>query len=237
MLPALADLATALTDRPLLAVAGAYAGGLFTSFTPCLYPMIPVTAAIVGGGEGTDSSGRRSSLVLTYVAGLSATYATLGLAAGMTGTMFGATSTNPWLSFAMANVMLAAAAMMLDLIPAFVPARLQARAAAMGTGGRFAGVFTMGVASGLVAAPCGAPVLAAILTWVTTTGSASLGFVYLLAFSFGMCTLLLVVGVGAGQAVRLPRAGAWMLFIKRGFALLLLGVAEYYLISMGQLLT
>ena len=80
-------------------------------------------------------------------------------------------------------------------------------------------------------------VLAAILTWVTTTGSASLGFVYLLAFSFGMCTLLLVVGVGAGHAVRLPRAGAWMLFIKRGFAFLLLGVAEYYLISMGQLLT
>ena len=232
----LAQLAAALSDRPMLAVAGAYAGGVLTSLTPCLYPMIPVTAAIVGGGEHAATRGQRAALVLTYVAGLAATYASLGLVAGLSGTMFGATSTNPWLSFAMANVMLVAAAMMLDLLPSFVPARLQARAAAMGEGGRFAGALTMGVASGLVAAPCGAPVLAAILTWVTTTGSAALGFAYLLAFSFGMCTLLLVVGIAAGQSVRLPRAGAWMLRIKRGFAFLLLGVAEYYLISMGQLL-
>lgn len=232
----LAELAASFTDRPLLAVAGAYAGGVLTSLTPCLYPMIPVTAAIVGGNQRGASRGRRVALLLTYVAGLAATYGALGLAAGMSGTMFGATSTNPWLSFAMANVMLVAAAMMLDLVPSFVPARLQARAATVGEGGRFAGALTMGVVSGLVAAPCGAPVLAAILTWVTTTRSAGLGFAYLLAFSFGMCTLLLVVGVAAGQAVRLPRAGAWMLTIKRGFALLLLGVAEYYLVTMGQLL-
>ena len=237
MIIGLAELGVALSDRPLLAVVGVYAGGVLTSLTPCLYPMIPVTAAIVGGGERIATRGRRAALVLTYVAGLAATYAALGLAAGLTGTMFGATSTTPWLSFAMANVMLVAAAMMLDLLPSFVPARLQARAATLGDGGRFAGALTMGVASGLVAAPCGAPVLAAILTWVTTTGSATLGFAYLLAFSFGMCTLLLVVGLAADHAVRLPRAGAWMLAIKRGFALLLLGVAEYYLISTGQLLT
>ncbi len=232
----LAELAASLGDRPLIAIAGAYAGGVLTSLTPCLYPMIPVTAAIVGGPSRDTTRARRIALVITYVAGLAATYASLGLVAGLTGTMFGATSTNPWLSFAMANVMLVAAAMMLDLLPSFVPASLQARAATMGEGGRFAGALTMGIVSGLVAAPCGAPVLAAILTWVTTTGNAALGFAYLLAFSVGMCTLLLVVGVAADQTVRLPRAGAWMLRIKRGFALLLLGVAEYYLISMGQLL-
>lgn len=236
MITTLADLAAALGERPLVALAGAYAGGVLTSLTPCLYPMIPVTAAIVGGGERGAGTGRRTLLVFTYVAGLAATYATLGLMAGLGGRMFGATSTNPWLSFAMANVMLIAAAMMLDLIPSFVPARLQARAAGVGSGGRFAGAFAMGVASGLVAAPCGAPVLAAILTWVTASGSALLGFTYLLAFSFGMCTLLLVVGTATGAVLRLPRAGTWMVYVKRGFALLLLGVAEYYLITMGQLL-
>lgn len=94
----------------------------------------------------------------------------------------------------------------------------------------------MGAASGLVAAPCGAPVMAAVLTWVSLTKSALLGFIYLFVFSLGMTTLLVVVGLSTGMLTRLPRAGAWMVWIKRGFAVLMLGVAEYYLIKMGQLL-
>jgi thiol:disulfide interchange protein DsbD len=89
--------------------------------------------------------------------------------------------------------------------------------------------------SGLVAAPCSAPVMAAVLTWVTTTGSAGLGFAYLFAFSLGMCALLVGVGAFAGVAARLPRAGVWMAWVKKGFALLMLGAAEYYLVKMGQL--
>ena len=91
--------------------------------------------------------------------------------------------------------------------------------------------------SGLVAAPCGAPVMAAILTWVAATRSALLGFAYLLSFSMGMCSLLLVAALATDTSLRLPRAGPWMLWVKRAFALILLGVAEYYLIQMGMLLT
>jgi thiol:disulfide interchange protein DsbD len=94
----------------------------------------------------------------------------------------------------------------------------------------------MGAMSGLVAAPCGAPVMAAVLTWVTTTRSAALGFLYLFVFSLGMCTLLVAIGLSAGVLSSLPRAGAWMLWVKRLFALVMLGVAEYYLIKMGQVL-
>jgi len=94
----------------------------------------------------------------------------------------------------------------------------------------------MGAMSGLVAAPCGAPVMAAVLTWVSTTGSAALGFPYLFAFSVGMCSLLVAVGLSSGLVSRLPRAGAWMLWVKRGFAVIMIGVAEYYLIEMGKLL-
>jgi len=93
----------------------------------------------------------------------------------------------------------------------------------------------MGAASGLVAAPCGAPVFAVLLTFVATTRSALLGFGYLFAFSLGMCTLLVVVGLAAGGAVRLPKAGPWMIWVKRAFALLMIAAAEYYLIQMGQL--
>ena len=56
-------------------------------------------------------------------AGLAATYSLLGSLAAMTGRMFGEVSANPWLTFAMANAMLIAAAMMADVIPVRLPAR------------------------------------------------------------------------------------------------------------------
>lgn len=226
-----------LSAHPIAALAGVFAGGVLTSLTPCLYPMIPITVAVIGGGVTVPSRARRIGLALLYASGLAATYSSLGLVAAMTGHMFGEISTNPWLTFGMANVMLLAAGMMADVMPVPVPAWLQHRAASLGTGGRAMGVVTMGMVSGLVAAPCGAPVMAAVLTWVAATQRAVLGFAYLFAFSLGMCSLLLVVSVLADTSLHLPRAGPWMLWVKRGFALVLLGVAEYYLITTGQLAT
>jgi cytochrome c-type biogenesis protein len=225
----------AIGQHPLAGISVAFAGGLLASLSPCLYPMIPITVSIVAGTP--DAPRRRQfGLAAVYVAGLASVYALLGLLAGLTGSLFGAVSTNPWLYFVMGNIMLAAAAMMADVIAVPIPASLQHRAANIGAGGRVGGAFAMGAASGLVAAPCGAPILAGILTWVSTTHSAALGFTYLLAFSLGMCALLLVLALAASAALRLPRPGSWMVGVKRLFALVLLGVAEYYFISMGQLL-
>jgi thiol:disulfide interchange protein DsbD len=229
------SLSNQLSSSPLLGLSLAFGGGLLASLSPCLYPMIPVTLSIVAGNRA-GARWQRIGLSLAYVAGLAAAYSALGLIAGVTGTLFGSISTNPWLYFAMANVMIISAAMMADVIPVPIPVALQQRAASMGTGGRAGGAFVMGSVSGLVAAPCGAPVLAGILTWVTTTGSAALGFLYLLAFSLGMCALLLTLAILTDAALSLPRPGRWMTGVKRLGAIILLGVAEYYLISMGQLI-
>jgi cytochrome c-type biogenesis protein len=228
-----------LSSSPLTAVGLVFLAGVFTSLNPCIYPMIPITAAIVGGqtvGEARPSKWRTAFLTFSYVFGLAAVYSTLGIVAGVSGTMFGTISTNPWLYFAMANVLIVAALAMFDVIPIRLPAALSARAATAGTAGRASGAFVMGAMSGLVAAPCGAPVMAAILTWVGAQGSPTLGFVYLLVFSLGMCTLLVVVGLSSGALARLPRAGNWMNWVKKGFGVLMLAVAEYYLIEMGKLL-
>lgn len=233
------DIAQRLSQSPLTAFPLVFLAGVLTSLTPCIYPMIPITAAIVGGqavGDAKPPKWRTFILTMSYVAGLALFYAILGVIAGVTGTLFGSISTNPWLYFAMANVLVIAALAMLDVIPVRLPASIVQRAATAGTGGRAAGAFVMGSMSGLVAAPCGAPVMAAILTWVGTTGSPVLGFGYLFVFSLGMCVLLVAVGLSSGALSRLPRAGAWMLWIKRLFALIMLGVAEYYLIEMGKLL-
>ena len=233
--PSLAEL---LNGNPALALPALFLGGVLTSLTPCVYPMIPITAAIVGGQTAGEPVSRLRPVLLTitYVFGLALVYSALGVFAGLTGTLFGSVSTNPWLYFAMANLLILAALSMLDVIPVRLPASVMARAANMGTAGRFSGAFAMGAMSGLVAAPCSAPVMAAVLTWVTVTHSAMLGFVYLLTFSLGMCTLLVVVGLSSGSLARLPRAGAWMVVVKKVFALVMLGAAEYYLVKMGQLL-
>jgi thiol:disulfide interchange protein DsbD len=228
-----------LSSSPLIALGILFAAGVLTSLTPCIYPMIPITAAIVGGQSVGDEKAPRSRtiiLTLTYVAGLSIVYASLGVIAGMTGTIFGTISTNPWLYFAMANLLMVAALAMLDVIPVRLPTSLLARASKAGTAGKISGALIMGAVSGLVAAPCSAPVMAAVLTWVTTTQRAALGFAYLLSFSLGMCAILVVVGLFSGSIARLPRAGAWMVWVKRLFALIMIGVAEYYLVKMGQLL-
>jgi thiol:disulfide interchange protein DsbD len=234
-----ASIAQMLSGNPALALPVLFAGGVLTSLTPCVYPMIPITAAIVGGqsaGDRTGSMLRPVLLTFTYVVGLALVYSALGVFAGLTGTLFGSVSTNPWLYFAMANVLLLAALGMLDVIPIRLPAGIMQRASTMGTAGRFSGAFAMGAMSGLVAAPCSAPVMAAVLTWVTVTKSAGLGFLYLLTFSLGMSTLLVIVGLSSGSLARLPRAGAWMVTVKKIFAIVMIGAAQYYLIKMGQLL-
>jgi thiol:disulfide interchange protein DsbD len=232
-------ISTQLSSSPLTALPILFIAGVLTSLAPCIYPMIPITAAIVGGsavGDVPRARTRTIILTFTYVLGLALAYASVGLFAGLTGTLFGSVSTNPWLYFAMANLLIIAALAMLDVIPVRVPAWLLTRAATAGQGGSLYGVFVMGAASGLVAAPCSAPVMAAVLTWVTATKSGVLGFIYLFVFSLGMCTLLIIVGLFSGTLARLPRAGEWMVWVKRAFALIMLAVAEYYLVQMGLLL-
>ena len=236
------DFTTDLATRPLAAIPICFLAGVLTSFTPCVYPMIPITAALVGGqtvavgDEPAPPKNFRRALLLTslYVLGLALVYSLLGLLAGLSGTLFGTVSSNPWLYLLMANVLLLAALALLDVLPIRLPSSLMQRAATAGTAGRGSGAFVMGAMSGLVAAPCSAPVMAAVLTWVSTTQSATLGFTYLFAFSLGMCTLLVVVGLSAGTVGRLPRAGAWMVVVKKVFAFVMIGVAEYYLIQAGQ---
>jgi thiol:disulfide interchange protein DsbD len=223
-----------LQTRPLVALAAMFGAGLVTSLTPCVYPMVPIVAGVLGGAGAAGQTTRRTAgFVATYVLGLALVYASLGLLAGLTGSLFGSISSNPWAFFAVGNLLLLAGLALLDVFPVAAPGRLVAWAS--GFGGRsYPSVFAMGATSGLVAAPCGAPAFAAALTFVSTTGSAVWGFLYLFVFSLGMSAVLVAVGLAAGLAARLPRSGAWTLWIKRGAGVVLLGMAEYYFIQMGK---
>ncbi len=233
---ALSGLDTTLREQPLVAVPLLFVAGVATSLTPCVYPMIPITAGVLGGaGAATRSRGRTAVLTFAYVAGLALVYSLLGLLAGVTGTLFGTVSSNPWAYFIMANLLLIFGLAMLDLVPVPVPQRAVRWAARRG-GGSAGGAFAMGAASGLVAAPCGAPAFAAVLTFVAATGSAALGWLYLFVFSLGLTALLVVVGLASGTLASLPRPGRWTAWVKRAGGVVLIGMAEYYLVKMGGVL-
>jgi thiol:disulfide interchange protein DsbD len=147
--------------------------------------------------------------------------------------LFGTVSANRWVLLATGNLLLLFGLAMLDVFPVATPQRLTQWAGRL-RGGSLPAVFLLGATSGIVAAPCGAPAFAAVLTWVAGTGSGVLGFLYLFVFSLGMTVLLVAVGLFSGTLAALPRSGAWMVWIKKLAGVVMLGVAEYYFLRAGM---
>ncbi len=226
-------LSEALSASPMLALATLFGAGVLTSLTPCIYPMIPITASVIAGtAKEGQTRGRTVRLTLTYAVGLATFYAFLGALAGVTGTLFGSVSASPWALLGIGNLLLLFALAMLDVLPVPVPRRLMAWAGSR-EGGSYGAVFLLGATSGVVAAPCGAPAFAVVLTWVAATQAGLMGFVYLFVFSLGMTLLLVVVGLFSGTLAVLPRSGRWMVWMKRGAAVLMIVMAQYYLVQAG----
>lgn len=226
-------LAAALSESPLLALGFLFGAGVLTSFTPCVYPMIPITVGIIGGTAQEGQSRLRTlALTLTYATGLALLYAFLGMLAGLSGSLFGSVSASPWALLAIGNMLLLFALVMLDVLPVPIPRRLMDWAGKK-EGGSFGAVFLLGATSGIVTAPCGAPAFAVVLTWVAATQAGMMGFVYLFVFSMGMTALLVLVGLFSGTLAVLPRSGGWMVWVKRAAAVIMIAMAQYYFVRAG----
>ena len=227
------DLSGLLTQSPIFALVVLFFAGVMTSLTPCVYPLITITASILAGTAQTHQSRSRViGLTLTYVMGLALFYALLGLLAGMTGTLFGTVSASPWTRLIVGNLLLIFSLAMLDVIPISAPQTLLQWTGTLNAGS-YPAVFLLGSTSGIIAAPCGAPAFAVVLTWVAATQAGMMGFVYLFVFSLGMTSLLVCVGLFSGFGAALPKSGAWMKWIKKIAAVIMLLMAEYYLILAG----
>jgi thiol:disulfide interchange protein DsbD len=212
-----------LAEGSVLAFAAAFAGGVATSLTPCVYPLIPITVSIFGARKAS----RREAAALSglYVLGIAAMYSALGVAAALTGKAFGSVSQNPWAIGFVAIVLAAMAASMFGLFEIRLPLALQARLNHVGGTGR-AGAFAMGLVSGIIAAPCTGPVLAAALTFVAAKGSATFGFSIMFVYALGMGLLFFLIGA---FSISLPKSGPWMEAIKSVFGVALLAAALVFL--------
>ena len=214
----------ALHTSSLLAFLLVYLGGVVTSFTPCVYPMIPITVGFMGGQVG-NSRPRTVALLLCYVLGISVTYAALGAAAALTGATFGTFANNPWVYVVVAVVIGLFGLAMMDLFNLPLPRFLTTSTGQARRG--FAGAAAMGLTAGLVAAPCTAPVLGAVLVYVASQQNVVFGVALLFVFALGLSTLLVAVGLFTGLVANLPASGPWMERMKRGFGAVMVVVAVW----------
>jgi thiol:disulfide interchange protein DsbD len=216
-------LARQLGQGSLLAYAVAFAGGVLTSLTPCVYPLIPITVSIFGARKAAN---RAQAMALSglYVLGIAVMYSALGLGAALSGAAFGNVMQSPWAIALVAVIFAAMGLAMLGLFELQLPSSLAMRLNRVGGAG-YAGAFAMGLVSGIVAAPCTGPVLAAALAFIAQQGSVALGVSVMFAYALGLGLLFFLIGA---FSLSLPRSGRWMEVVKSVFGVSMLTAAAVF---------
>ncbi len=204
----------------------AFLGGIAVSFTPCVYPLVPVTVSYIG--IKSNSGFRGFILSLVYVSGIAFIYSALGLFAALSGKFFGSVSSHPVTYILVGIIICLFSFSMFGLFE--IPFRsLNFRKKYSGRRD-YLSVFILGLSSGLVISPCLTPVLGSILSYLATDKNALYGMGLLAAFAYGMGFILILSGSFSGFLASIPKSGKWMLIFQRlaGVVLLIMGVYFIY---------
>ena len=211
---------------------GALLAGLALSWTPCVYPMIPILSGIIIGQKQTPSTIKAFLMSLTFVLSMSLAYGLIGATAGYFGAGINlqAIMQTPWILAVFSLIFIFLAFSMFGFYDIQLPIKFQNKLTQLSnkqTGGEFVGVSIMGFLSALIVGPCVTPFLATALSYVIAGGSAIKGGISLFAMGLGMgIPILIICGWGVNA---LPKAGPWMNTIKNIFGFLMIAVALYLL--------
>lgn len=198
--------------------------GLGLNLTPCVYPLISVTIAYFG--RQAPGRGRLTLLAGVYVLGIALSFSALGLAAAVSGGLFGAALQQPVVLLFIAGVMVALALSSFGLYQIQPPAALMRWAG--GAGGGMAGALFMGLTMGIVAAPCVGPIVLGLLVFVGSRQDLLLGFLLFFSLALGMGAPYLGLAAAAGSIKSLPRSGEWLAWTEHLFGCVLLAMAGYF---------
>lgn len=216
-----ANVLTLLNQNVVLTFLIVFLMGILTSFTPCVYPLIPITVSVLG----RQHKGSKWKATVLYVFGLAITYAILGVLAALSGSLFGSFINHPIVISIVVGVLGFMALSEFGIIEFKTPQILENKLDKY----THSGVFVAGLVAGLIASPCVGPMLVGILTYVSQSQNALLGFSLLFVYALGMGQLLLLVGTSTHALKLLPKSGPWMDGIKDLFGFVLIIMAYYYL--------
>lgn len=200
--------------------------GILMSLTPCIYPMIPITAGILQS-YGSKSFTHNLIVSVLYALGVATTFSMFGLVSASTGKLFGNLLTNPLFILILVAILAYFALTMLGVFEMYIPRFMQTNTQVKKKSIFSAYIF--GIISGSVASPCLTPGLALLLTLVATLANKFLGFLLLFTAGIGLALPLLIIGTFSSSLSILPRAGMWMIEIKKLFGFILFGMCFYFL--------
>lgn len=201
-----------------------FVGGLLLNLTPCVYPMLAITVGYFGSRRDPSRS-RAAMRAGVYFLGIVLTYSTVGLVAAMTGGLFGAVLQSKWVLLGVAAVLVGLALSLFGWYELQPPQFLMRGATGLTTKAGYMGVFFLGAMVGIIAAPCIAPVLVALLVYVGQRGDPLLGWTMFMVLACGLGAPYVVLGTFSGLLSKLPRSGMWMVWVKRGMGVVLMVVA------------
>lgn len=221
------------TGNVWLIVIGFFGAGLLLSLTPCVLPMIPILSSIIVGSQSQAQNNNNAhpklhsfSLSVAYVLGMALSYTLAGVAAGLSGNLLSQSLQNSWILGASALIFVVLACSMFGFYELNLPSVFENKilnASNKLKGGKFLGVFVMGILSALIVSPCIAAPLAGALIYIGQSQDVVLGGTALFALSLGMGVPLLLIGASAGSL--LPKTGNWMNTVRNFFGVLMLGMA------------
>lgn len=212
----------------ILTLLGVFLGGIALNLTPCVYPLIPITASYFGGRSETGE--RQGYLVLhgfLYILGLSVMNSTIGVSAALTGKLMGSFLQHPAVLIFVSTVLLLMALNFFGLWELRLPGFLSSAVSKSHTG--YARSLFMGLTLGIVAAPCIGPFIIGLLTMVAHRGDPLYGFLIFFTLSIGLGLPLFVLSIFAGNLSKLPRSGEWLIWIRTLFGWVMLAMAVYFI--------
>ncbi|AJZ56237.1 protein-disulfide reductase DsbD [Paraburkholderia fungorum] len=207
--------------------------GLLMAGTVCMYPLIPIVTAVIGGGREPPHRWRGFVLSLAYVQGLALTYAMAGTVAALAGIPLVALTQKPWLLASFGVLMVLFALAMFGVFRLQLPASAQTRLAEWSRrlpGGRIVPAFVMGMLSALIVGPCSTPALAGALLYIANSRDVTGGTLALYVMGAGMGLPLLLVGTFGAHV--LPRSGRWMVAVQNTLGVMLLTAALWFVYSL-----
>ncbi len=218
----------------ILSYFSVFFAGVMMSFTPCLYPVMPITASFIAGMNTNGTMFKGFILSLLYVFGLSVSYCSMAVVAALTGKVFGQLQNSPIVYIINANVLIFFAFVMFDIIK-FPTLNIGKGNIKLHRKGIFS-VILFGMTAGMIVGACSVPILGALLMYIASRHNIWYGISLMFVFSYGVGFSLILVGTFTSILNYMPRAGVWMGFIKRLCGAVLLGFGEYFLIQTGRLL-
>ena len=202
--------------------------GLLLSFTPCVFPMIPILTGIIVG-QGPDLSRRKSFLLsLTYVLSMALTYAIVGTVIAASGTNIQASLQNPFIIGGFATLFVILALSMFNIITIQMPKYFQnilIKKSNSENSGSYIGVGIMGSLSALIVGPCVTAPLIGALVYIASTNNYIIGATALFSLGIGMGLPLLILGTSASELMK--KIGPYLEFVNKIFGILFLIVAVW----------